>query len=166
MSRTSTFEVKFKRRNEGKTNYKKRLAMLKSGIARAVIRKSNYNMQVQVINYDKGGDVTVATANSKELAAMGWKHHTGNTSAAYLTGYLCGVRAKEKGVDKAVVDIGLISPVHGSRVFAAAKGFADSGINVPIDAEALPKEGRIKGAHIKNGPPSEFDKVLQEIRKK
>jgi len=166
MSRTSTFEVKFKRRNEGKTNYKKRLSMLKSGIPRAVIRKSNYNMQVQVINYGKNGDVTVATANSKELVEMGWKHHTGNTSAAYLTGYLCGVRAKSKGVEKAVVDIGLISPVHGSRVFAAAKGVADAGIEVPIDAEALPKEERIKGVHIKNGPALEFDKVLQEIRKK
>ena len=41
MSRTSTYEVKFKRRNEGKTNYKKRLAMLKSGRPRAVIRKTN-----------------------------------------------------------------------------------------------------------------------------
>ncbi len=166
MSHTSTYEVKFKRRNEGKTNYKKRLSMLKSGIPRAVIRKSNYNMQVQVIKYDKGGDMTVATANSKELVAIGWTHHTGNISAAYLTGYLCGVRAKSKGIEKAIVDIGLISPVHGSTVFAAAKGVADAGIKMPIDAEALPNEARIRGAHIKNGPPSEFEKVLQEIRKK
>ena len=166
MSHTSTYEVKFKRRNEGKTNYKKRLAMLKSGMPRAVIRKSNYNMQVQIINYKKEGDVTIATANSKELVKMGWKHHTGNTPAAYLTGYLCGARAKSKGIDKAVVDIGLISPVHGSRAFAAAKGVADAGIEMPIDAEALPKEGRLKGSHIKGGQTPDFDKVLQEIRKK
>ena len=166
MSRTSTFEVKFKRRNEGKTNYKKRLAMLKSGRPRAVIRKTNYNMQVQIVNYKKEGDATIATANSKELVKIGWKHHTGNTPAAYLTGYLCGVRAKGKGIEKAVVDIGLISPVHGSRVFAAAKGLADAGIEIPIDAEALPKENRLKGGHIKGGAASEFDRVLQEIRKK
>jgi|SRR3989344_1297541 len=166
MSSTSTYEVKFKRRLKGKTNYRKRLAFLKSGMPRAVIRRSNNSIQVQVINYGKNGDVTLASASSGELRKLGWKHHGGNLSAAYLTGMLCGTRAKGNGIARAIVDIGMISPVHGSGIFAAAKGIADSGIELPLDASAVPSEDRIKGKHLKDGAPAEFEKIIQEIRKK
>ena len=34
-------DVKFRRRREGITNYKKRLALVKSGLERVVVRKTN-----------------------------------------------------------------------------------------------------------------------------
>ena len=36
-----TYNVSFRRRLEGKTNYQKRLALMKSGKAKLVVRKSN-----------------------------------------------------------------------------------------------------------------------------
>ena len=66
--------------------------------------------------------------------------------SAYLVGLLIGKRAKTKGVERAILDIGLARP--GSRIFAAAKGALDGGLVMPIDKEALPAEGRIRGDHV------------------
>jgi len=41
MTNKTTFKVPFRRRKEGKTNYKKRLNMLKSGTPRLVARRTN-----------------------------------------------------------------------------------------------------------------------------
>jgi large subunit ribosomal protein L18 len=65
-----------------------------------------------------------------------------------LAGFLCGQRAKAKGVTEAVLDIGLHSPSKGGRVFAALKGVLDAGIEVPHSEEKLPEEERIEGKHI------------------
>jgi len=45
--------IHLKRRRKKKTNYKKRLALLKSEKARLVIRKSLSNISVQLINFEK-----------------------------------------------------------------------------------------------------------------
>jgi large subunit ribosomal protein L18 len=50
------YKVPFKRRRENKTNYYKRFAMLKSGKPRLVIRASNKNLYLQLIEFDKKGD--------------------------------------------------------------------------------------------------------------
>ena len=71
-----------------------------------------------------------------------------NTSAVYLTAYLCGKKAVAAGVDYAVADIGLKSPIRGSKVFAAVKGAADAGLNVPYGESIIPSEDRINGEHI------------------
>ncbi len=41
MARTSRYKVKFRRRREGKTNYYKRREMIKSGLPRLVVRRTN-----------------------------------------------------------------------------------------------------------------------------
>ncbi|MDK2384746.1 MAG: 50S ribosomal protein L18, partial [Candidatus Korarchaeota archaeon] len=38
MARSARYKVRFRRRREGKTDYKKRLALLKSGLPRMVVR--------------------------------------------------------------------------------------------------------------------------------
>lgn len=116
--------------------------------ARLVVRVSNANVIVQVINVAKDGDVTVASAHSKELNKLGWKAGNKNTSAVYLTAYLCGKKAVAAGVDYAVADIGLKSPIKGAKVFAAVKGAADAGLNVPYGESIIPGEDRINGEHI------------------
>jgi large subunit ribosomal protein L18 len=87
------------------------------------------------------GDVVLASAHSKELVKKyGWKAATGNVPAAYLTGLLCGLKAKANGVSEAILDIGLVSPTKGSKVFATLSGVLDAGVVVPHDAEKLLKK--------------------------
>ena len=148
MATGPTYRVKLRRLREGKTNYKKRLALLKSGKPRMVVRRFSNSIIVQFIEFDEKGDRVIAQANSKDLVRLGWKGHPANLPAAYLVGYLAAKRALEKGVKEAVLDIGPATPVHGSAPFAALKGALDAGINIPHGEEALPKPERIRGEHI------------------
>ncbi len=188
------YRVPWKRRREGKTNYYKRLKLIKSGKPRMVVRKSLKYIVVQFAEARIGGDKMIAVAHSKELEKKyGWKGGTANTSAAYLTGLLAGFRARLAGVEEAVLDIGLADPVPGSRVFAALKGALDAGLKIPHSEEILPPEERIRGEHIalwaedlaKNDPekykkqfskylergfkpeglPSHFEEVAERIRR-
>lgn len=148
MAHGSKYKVAFRRRREGKTNYATRMKLVDVDKARLVVRVSNANVIVQVINVAKDGDVTVASAHSKEVNKLGWKAGNKNTSAVYLTAYLCGKKAVAAGVDYAVADIGLKSPIKGAKVFAAVKGAADAGLNVPYGESIIPSEDRINGEHI------------------
>ena len=145
-----------KRRRLGLTDYRKRLKLVKSGLPRLVVRKTNKHIIVQVIKPKFGGDETILTVASKKLREFGWKASLKNTPAAYLTGLLAGLLIRSR-VSKAVLDIGLHRPSRGSKVFAAALGFKDSGIEMPVGEEILPDEDRIKGAHI-----SSYYKSLKE----
>lgn len=148
MAQGPTYRIKFKRRREGKTNYYRRRRLLLSRKPRLVVRKTNTTMIVQLVNAGINGDLTIATASSNELKALGWKAASGNIPAAYLTGLLAGLRARSSGVESAILDIGLHPPVNGSKIYAALKGALDAGLDVPHDTEVLPEEDRIKGAHI------------------
>lgn len=136
-----TFETKFKRRQNGKTNYAKRLSLIKSKKTRIVIRKTNTRIIAQAIKFNQKGDETIAQANSKELEEFGF-YGTNNTPSAYLTGLLLGKRIKEQ---EAILDIGRRKPSHGGTIFACLKGLIESGIKIPHSKEALPKEERIVG---------------------
>lgn len=134
------------RRRSATTNYKKRTAALKGDMKRVVVRKSNRTITMQVIEYDKDGDRIVASANSNELRASGWEPRC-NIPTAYLTGLLLASKTKDKKSDF-ILDIGLYRPVKGSVVFAAARGFKDSGANLHGTPEF--DSARLSGAHIAN----------------
>ena len=144
----SNYKVAFRRRREGKTDYATRAKLVGVDKSRLVVRISNANCIVQVINVGEDGDETVVSAHSKELNKLGWLAGNKNTSAVYLTAYLCGKKAVAAGIDYAVADIGLKSPIRGSKVFAAVKGAADAGLNVPYGESIIPTEDRINGEHI------------------
>ncbi len=145
------YRVPFRRRREGKTNYYKRRELIKADAPRLVARKTLKHNIAQIIDFAPAGDVTLASAHSKELETRyGWKAYTGNVPAAYLTGLLCGYRALERGIEKAVLDIGLHVPRRGSRVFAVLKGAVDAGLEVPHDPSVFPPEDRIRGEHVAN----------------
>ena len=165
MAKKATTKLGFARRREKKTNYAKRLAMIKSGKPRLVVRKTNTSVKVQLITYSKTGDVTVASTVSKELTGYGWKESQKNMPAAYLTGLLCGTKATKK-VNEAIADIGLHSPIHGSKIFAAVKGAIDAGIEIKVDEIALPKEDRLKGKHISDDVVKNFEETKEKIMKK
>jgi large subunit ribosomal protein L18 len=157
------FRVKFRRRRDGKTDYRRRKNLLRSGLPRAVVRASLRYTTVQLVKFDPKGDNILAAATTKELAKLGWKGAASNTAAAYLVGYLAGKRAVAKEVGEAVLDIGLQSPAKGSKVFAALKGLVDAGLEVPHDEGSLPSEERIRGEHLKNKPGEAFEAVKAKI---
>ncbi len=139
--------IKFKRRMTKKTNYASRYALLKSGTARLVVRRSHNFIQMQVINYEPSGDRTVAAALSKELKELGWKFHCGSLPASYLTGLLAGAKALQAGVKAAVVDIGLQVAAKNGVLFAAAQGAKDAGLEIEL-GEGITDAKRLRGEHI------------------
>ena len=163
MSETPTYKLKFRRRREMKTDYKKRLALLKSNKPRLVVRKSNNTMVVEVVSYKPEGDVVNAYFSSTALVKKGWKGHTGNLPAAYLAGYACAKMALKSGIKESVLDIGLTSPVHASRPFASLKGAIDAGLKVPCDEKVFPKMERITGKHISEEIAKNFDEMKKII---
>jgi large subunit ribosomal protein L18 len=148
MARGPRYKVPFRRRREGRTDYRQRAKLLRSRIPRAVVRVSLKNTTIQFIDYDPKGDKILASAHSKELTEIGWNISTGNVPAAYLTGYLAGKRAKKAGVSESVLDIGLKVPTKGAACFAALKGMIDAGLKIPHGKDVLPSEERIRGHHI------------------
>lgn len=163
MTTTLTYKVKFRRRREKKTNYSKRLALVVCGKPRLVVRKTNKYVYLQVIAFDRTGDRVLAQASSRELEKFGWNRAKRNTPAAYLAGLLCGARAKSKNVGECVLDIGFNSAVHGSICFAVLKGALDSGIKIPFEEKALPKEERVFGGHIDKSLKEQVEKIRNEI---
>ncbi len=149
MAKNARYCVPFRRRREGKTDYKARKAFLLSGKPRLVARCSNNNVSAQIIVAKPNGDEVAASAQSKEVARKyDWKAPRGNVPAAYLTGFLCGLKAKAHGIEEAILDIGLYPPSKGARIFAVLKGVLDAEVNVPHSEEKLPDEKRIEGEHI------------------
>ena len=140
-----------RRRSEGNTDYHKRLKLLKSRKLRLVIRVSNNHVRIQVINSKKGGDNVLISAFSKELTKnYGWNANTGNIPAAYLTGYLAGIKAKKKNIKGAILDLGVF--YHRNRVIAAFKGVLNAGLDIPFREKFFPEglDDIVNGTHIEN----------------
>ncbi|MBI4173345.1 MAG: 50S ribosomal protein L18 [Candidatus Aenigmarchaeota archaeon] len=148
MARKIVMRLAHRRRREGRTDYRARLALLKSGQPRLVIRKSLSNMSCQIVIHGQKGDTTAVAASSKELAGFGWKSGTGNLPAAYLTGLLLGAKAKAAKIETCIADLGLYTQTNGSRIYACLKGAVDSGLNIPHSPEIFPAENRLSGKHI------------------
>ncbi|HWG90329.1 MAG TPA: 50S ribosomal protein L18 [Candidatus Thermoplasmatota archaeon] len=164
MGQGPRYRVQFRRRREGRTDYRRRLALLKSEKARVVVRRSLKNVIVQFVTYNEVGDQIVAQAEARELPAMGWTGYTSNTPAAYLTGVLAAKRAKDAGVTEGIVDLGLQVPQKGGNLFAAVQGVLDAGVQVPHSPDVLPQEDRLSGAHVTGKDyPTAVAAVYQKI---
>jgi len=149
MAHKAGYCVPFRRRREGKTDYKARKAFLLSGRPRLVTRSSVNNVLAQVVVAKPGGDEVLVSAHSRELTKnFGWKAPRGNLPAAYVTGFLCGLKAKQSGIEEAILDIGLRPPTKGAKVFAVLKGFLEAKVKVPHDEGKLPDEDRVTGQHV------------------
>jgi large subunit ribosomal protein L18 len=161
------YKVPFRRRREGKTDYRQRLKLLISKRPRIVARKSLRHMRLQMVLPKPQGDITMVHADSSELAKYGYTGPTGNTPAAYLTGLLFGYKAQKEDFDNAILDMGLQVSSKGCRVYAALKGIVDSGLEVPHDPEIFPEDSRINGEDIKEYTgidiPSMFEQTQTKI---
>lgn len=161
MAQGSRYKVAFKRRREGKTNYGARLKLIGLDKHRLVVRVTGNHTIAQIVDVQIEGDQTLVSAHSQELKNMGWLASGKNTSAAYLTGYLCGKKAIKEGITEAVLDMGLATSTKGSRVYAVLKGAIDAGLEVPHNDVILPSEDRITGEHISQYAES-LDKAEME----
>lgn len=102
------FQVKFKRRREGKTDYyaRKRLVVqaknkYNTPKYRLIVRFSNKDIIAQIAYARIEGDVVIAAAYSHELPRYGIKVGLTNYAAAYCTGLLIARRILHKfGLDK------------------------------------------------------------------
>jgi large subunit ribosomal protein L18 len=161
MARSSRYRVQLRRRREQKTDYQARKAFVVSGRPRLVARSSLKNTIAQIVVAKPYGDIVLASAHSRELIKKyGWKGATGNVPAAYLTGLLCGLKAKKNGVEEAILDLGLVAPVKGCKVFSTLSGVVDAGVEIPHAEEKIVKE-RTEGEHIVEyaetlGAPEEY----------
>lgn len=156
-------KIQFKRRREGKTDYKRRLKLLRSKKPRLVVRKSLKYIRAQIIEFNKKGDKTLVSAYSKELEKLGWKHSFKNLPASYLTGLIIGKRAIGKGIEEAILDIGLYPSTKGSRIYACVKGVLDAGLKIPVEEKILPNQERIRGEHIGKDLPKNFEEIKKKI---
>lgn len=160
MSNNKIPRVSYRRKSEQKTDYKKRLALLKSRIPRLVVRKFNKNIVAQIISYDEAGDKVESFAHSKELEKYGWKNSKNSVPASYLLGILLSKKSKIK---EAILDTGLQSPTKGSRIFACVKGCIDGGMKIPQSEEAMPSPDRLVGKHIQG---KNIEKDVKETKEK
>lgn len=148
-----------KRRRTSLTNYKKRIAMLKSGMQRVIVRRSNRNILMQIVKYEENGDKVVMSVNSKELAKFDWTPKS-NTPTAYLTGLMLAKKAKAIN-EEFVLDIGLYKPIKSSVLFAAAKGAVDGGMKIKSNIEF--DEKRLSGSHISDKVPAMFENAKKKL---
>lgn len=93
------FQVKFRRRREGKTDYYQRKRLIyqrKNKYAtpkwRFVVRRTNQRIICQVVRSTIKGDIVRTVADSTELKRFGLTAGLTNYSAAYCTGLLCARR--------------------------------------------------------------------------
>ena len=170
MARGPKYRISFRRRREGKTNYHRRLKLIISRRKRLVIRCSNKHTTVQIVEALVQGDKILSQSHSSQLEKQfAWVHNTGNMPSAYLSGYLCGLRAKKAKIQDIILDIGII--VHNERIKAAFRGFLDAGIEVPHDEKWFPKnlEERVNGSHVETyakllkKKPAQYKKKFSKI---
>ena len=148
MARGATYKVQFKRRREGKTNYNKRYKLVDLEKTRMVVRITSNHTITQLVKIGENGDETLVSATSKNLKEFGWLGNGKNTSAAYLTGYLFGKKALNKGYDETILDIGIQPSIKGTKIYAVLKGALDTGLYIPHNDSILPDDTRIRGEHI------------------
>lgn len=152
-----------KRRRENKTDYKLRTNLLKSGVPRVVIRKTNKYFIAQIVESNEAQDKVIMGVTSKDLIEKGWNEKFGGSLKSIPAGYLTGLLlAKKVKKGSFIVDLGMARTIGGSRIFAVVKGLIDGGLNINADKKAFPSEERLKGEHLK----PEVKKMIGDVKTK
>jgi|TARA_Y100000310_G_C20675261_1_gene812669 large subunit ribosomal protein L18 len=156
-----------RRRKENKTDYAKRLKMLKSRKARVVVRKTNKYIIAQYVLSPKTQDKIEIGLSSKNLLNYGWpKEFEGSLKsipASYLTGFLIGKKIIDGKKEAPIIDFGMTRTLHKTKIFAFLKGLVDSGVNIKHDEKTFPEEDRISGKSLKKDFSNEFNKIKSNI---
>ena len=155
-----------RRKLEGKTDYGKRLKMLKSNSPRIIFRRTNKYVIAQYVTSKEAQDKIEIGITSKKLKQFGWPDEFDGSlksiPASYLTGLLLGKEISKKKLKTPIVDFGMIRVISKNRAFAFLKGIVDAGIKIKCDEKQFPEEERISGKNIKK----DFSKMFKEIKSK
>ncbi len=155
-----------RRRKEHKTDYLKRIRLLKSGSSRIIFKKTNRYLITQYVTSKEAKDKIKIGMTSKDLLKYGWpkefKGSLKSTPASYLIGLLMGKKTLEKKLPEPIINFGMLRVLHKNSAFAFLKGLKDSGIKVKCEDKLFPPEERIKGKHLKK----DFSKIFEEIKSK
>jgi large subunit ribosomal protein L18 len=139
-----------RRRRESRTDYKLRTGLLKAGIPRIVVRRTNKYFILQAVESVEAQDKVISTITSKDLLKNGWDAKAGGSLKSIPAGYLTGLLlAKKLGKGKFIMDLGMARTESGSRVFAVVKGLIDGGLDISANEEVFPSEERLNGEHLK-----------------
>ena len=151
-----------RRRLEAKTDYKARLALLKSAKPRIVIRKTNHYIIIQIVKSEIAQDKVLVGNTSKILLSKGlppeFSGSLKSLGASYLTGFLIGKQAIKLRINEAILDVGMNRNIKNSRIYAAWKGAVDAGLKSPHNEKVLPPMESIKSEKISRI----FDKITKE----
>ncbi|KAI5320850.1 hypothetical protein L3X38_040558 [Prunus dulcis] len=97
------FQVKYKRRREGKTDYRARIRLINQDKNkyntpkyRFVVRFTNKDIVAQIVSASIAGDLVLAAAYAHELPSYGLEVGLTNYAAAYCTGLLLARRVLKK----------------------------------------------------------------------
>jgi len=208
------FQVKFRRRRQGLTDYQQRHKLIRQAKNkyntpkyRLIVRFTNTDVICQIAYARIRGDIIMTAAYSHELPRYGLPVGLTNYSAAYATGLLLARRHLQKfnldttyvGKEKVtgeywkygdaededpstvayeegpkpfrcLLDVGLQRTTRGARVFAAMKGAADGGLDIPHSPSRLigydPKKEALDSKklrkHLLGGHVADYMKKLQK----
>ncbi len=155
-----------KRRIERKTNYSKRLKLLKGNLPRMVFRKTNKYLIAQYIISEEAKDKVEIGLNSKKLLEYGFPENASLKSvpAAYALGYLIGKKIIKEKKEVPIIDFGMIRSLNKSKCYAFLKGIVDSELKIKYNEEKdlFPSQERIEGQHLKN--KIELKKILEKMK--
>jgi len=155
-----------RRKLEGKTDYLKRLKLLKSERPRVVFRKTNKYVISQYVVSDEAKDKIVFGLTSKNLMKYGWpeklKGSLKSVPASYLTGYLTAKKILKDKLEKPIVDLGMQRVLAKTRIFGYLKGLIDGGVEIPCEEEKFPEEERLNGKSTKE----DISKIVTEVKSK
>mgnify|MGYP001559796730 CR=1 FL=1 len=157
-----------RRRKENKTDYSRRINLLKGEKPRVVFRKTNKYIIAQYVSSIEAQDKVEAGITSKELLEYGWpKDFYGSLKsipASYLTGLVFGRKIVEKKLKTPILDTGMLRNIHKGKIFGFLKGLKDAGVNVKCQEEYYPDENRIKGKNLKKDFSAMFEQIKSKIQ--
>ena len=156
-----------RRRKENKTDYGKRLEMLKGGIPRAVFRKTNRYLIAEYVESEEAQDKVIITLNSKLLTKYGWPKESKSIKslpASYLLGMVMAHKITSRKLKSPIIDFGMHINTQKNKLFAFIKGLIDGGVKIKCDAKNFPSNERIAGEHLTN--KIAFEKIKSSIAKK
>merc|ERR1712121_268904 len=180
------FQVKYKRRREGKTDYFARRRLIcqdknkyNTPKYRLIVRFTNKDIICQIAYARVYGDVIVESAYAHELPKYGVK--VGLTKYGLNEIYEGQTEANgedfsvedvdgEHGAFRAYLDIGLARTSTGAKIFGALKGAVDGGIDIPhsnrrfpgFDAESKEYNAQVHKDHILGQHVSKYMESLLE----
>lgn len=159
-------KISKRRRTESKTDYLKRLKLLKSEAPRIVFRRTNRYIIAQYVVSKEAQDKVKFGVNSKKLKEYGWPDEFDGSlksvPASYLTGFLAGKEIIKNKMETPIVDFGMTRVLSKNKTFAFINGLVDAGIKIKCSEENFPDEGRVSGKNMRE----DFSKTFKEIKLK